>query len=199
MQKDVQKQIVTVPGKRMHNGVVMTYMKEDKKMKKKLEQFKKDQSGFTLVELIIVLVILAILAALLVPALLGYIDQARTSKYLEEARSVFTAIQAVNDENYAKGGSPVKLTAGSVTADDLDRVNKLVSPTAVTSCTINYLEAYNASSTDQDAIHKMYTVSYLTSLIFKSQDGNTITISMNSDGTWITDGIVITPPTPVTP
>ena len=39
---------------------------------------------------------------MLVPALLGYIDQARTSKYLEEARSVFTAIQAVNDENYAK-------------------------------------------------------------------------------------------------
>ena len=37
----------------------------------------KKKRGFTLVELIVVLVILAILAALLVPALTGYIDKAR--------------------------------------------------------------------------------------------------------------------------
>ena len=36
----------------------------------------KDKKGFTLVELIVVLVILAILAALLIPALTGYIDKA---------------------------------------------------------------------------------------------------------------------------
>ena len=34
------------------------------------------KGGFTLVELIVVLVILAILAALLIPALTGYIDKA---------------------------------------------------------------------------------------------------------------------------
>ena len=38
---------------------------------------KENNKGFTLVELIVVLVILAILAAVLVPALLGYIDDAR--------------------------------------------------------------------------------------------------------------------------
>ena len=37
----------------------------------------KKKRGFTLVELIVVLVILAILAALLVPALTGYIDKAK--------------------------------------------------------------------------------------------------------------------------
>ena len=42
-------------------------------------KFQKNKQGFTLVELIVVLVILAILAALLVPALTGYIDRAKES------------------------------------------------------------------------------------------------------------------------
>lgn len=44
-------------------------------MFKKLKE--NNKKGFTLVELIVVLVILAILAALLIPALTGYIDKAR--------------------------------------------------------------------------------------------------------------------------
>ena len=40
----------------------------------------KNKQGFTLVELIVVLVIRAILAALLVPALTGYIDRAKEKK-----------------------------------------------------------------------------------------------------------------------
>ena len=49
---------------------------------------KRRNRGFTLVELIVVLVILAILAALLIPALLGYIDRAREKQDVLKAEKV---------------------------------------------------------------------------------------------------------------
>lgn len=58
--------------------------------------------GFTLVELIVVLTILAVLAALLIPALTGYIDKANEAKVLAEARTVLTAAQTTVSEAYAK-------------------------------------------------------------------------------------------------
>lgn len=53
---------------------------------------KHKNKGFTLVELIVVLVILAILAALLVPALTGYIDKAKEKKVIAETRMVVMAV-----------------------------------------------------------------------------------------------------------
>ena len=44
----------------------------------------KCRQAFTLVELIVVLVILAVIAAALIPALTGYIKQARRAKYIQE-------------------------------------------------------------------------------------------------------------------
>jgi prepilin-type N-terminal cleavage/methylation domain-containing protein len=69
----------------------------------KEERFKKADKGFTLVELIVVIVILAILAAILVPALLGYIDKAKNQKEFLKAKSCMTATQAILSEYYAKG------------------------------------------------------------------------------------------------
>ena len=45
----------------------------------------KNNKGFTLVEIIVVLVILAILAAIAVPAVLGYVDESKKTRYIEEA------------------------------------------------------------------------------------------------------------------
>ena len=65
---------------------------------------RKENKGFTLVELIVVLVILAILAAILVPALLGYIDKARERKDINTAKAYLDAAQSMMVELYGKGG-----------------------------------------------------------------------------------------------
>jgi prepilin-type N-terminal cleavage/methylation domain-containing protein len=53
-----------------------------------------NRKGFTLVELIVVLVILAILAAILVPTLLGYINQANSQKDYSTCAELQQAAQA---------------------------------------------------------------------------------------------------------
>lgn len=60
------------------------------------------KGGFTLVELIVVLVILAILAALLIPALTGYIDKAKEKNAIAETRQVVMAAQTITDEVYGE-------------------------------------------------------------------------------------------------
>ena len=68
---------------------------------------KYSKKGFTLVELIVVLVILAVMAAMLVPALTGYIDEARKKKDYNAASEVLTGAQAVVAEYYGNPGTNV--------------------------------------------------------------------------------------------
>ena len=70
----------------------------------------KEKKGFTLVELIVVLVILAILAALLIPALTGYIDRANKEKVIAETRSAVMAAQTIASEQYANATTTLELT-----------------------------------------------------------------------------------------
>lgn len=60
----------------------------------------KNKKGFTLVELIVVLVILAILAALLIPALTGYIDKSKSKTIIAATRQVVSAAQTETAEFY---------------------------------------------------------------------------------------------------
>lgn len=104
-------------------------------MKKTVKTSKK---GFTLVELIVVLVILAVLAAMLVPALTGYIDRARQEKDYQMAATVLTAAQAAATYKYAKGESAPTI-ALDTSAGNGTKVSDLIGDASgkVTSCSFN--------------------------------------------------------------
>lgn len=83
----------------------------------------KNKKGFTLVELIVVLVILVILAALLIPALTGYIDKANEEKVVATTRMVVMAAQTEASEKYGlkaagqlNGGNDITVSYDGTTA-----------------------------------------------------------------------------------
>ena len=68
---------------------------------RKMYQKSGEQGGFTLVEMIVVLVIIAILAAITIPALLKYIDKAKDKQVLIDTRAICMATQSAMTEAYA--------------------------------------------------------------------------------------------------
>lgn len=68
-----------------------TLLKRSKKMN--------NRKGFTLIELIVVIVIIGILAAILIPRLTGFTDKAEKTQAVVWAKEVSTAIDSYQAEN----------------------------------------------------------------------------------------------------
>ena len=127
----------------------------------KMQNKRRAKGGFTLVELIVVLVILAILAALLIPALTGYIDKAKEKSIIAETRSVVMAAQTLYDEQFAnvKLDKDANITFGkkdatpTITFDDVAKLAEVKG-------TINTIEADNTRSATSTTFGKITKVEY---------------------------------------
>jgi general secretion pathway protein G len=62
-------------------------------------QLRKDNRGFTLIELMVVIVILGILASLIVPRIMGRPEEARRTKAKVQIQSLETALKLFNLDN----------------------------------------------------------------------------------------------------
>ncbi|MEE0372425.1 MAG: prepilin-type N-terminal cleavage/methylation domain-containing protein [Oscillospiraceae bacterium] len=102
------------------------------------------KGGFTLVELIVVLVILAILAALLIPALTGYINKAKEKKVIAETRMAVMAVQTMNSDYYAAKNADIDWT--KLTDDQKDEFKELAEIDADTVSNVKFDDKHAVST-----------------------------------------------------
>ena len=73
----------------------------------------RNKKGFTLIEIIIVLIILAVIAAIAIPSMIGFINQARDSQLIADARSALLAGQVVATKMVGQGITPSAAATGT--------------------------------------------------------------------------------------
>lgn len=153
-------------------------MKMLEKLLKRIQEGKKDNKGFSLVELIIVIAIMAILIGIVGMNVLPQIENARKATDAQVMSAMVSeAMEAYTQVKQASGNFTI-----SVTVDANGNVT-------------------GTSSTDADLLSKFDELAEATKRVFKSKAGKglgTLTITCNqSDGVYIgtVSGTSYTPPT----
>ena len=103
-------------------------------------------SGFTLIELVIVLALLAILAAVAVPRFVNLADDARKATATAELGALRAAAQLYYASTAVAGNPDFRDTAAALLTNDLDQgVTQLVNGTSCPAGTGRYCWAYDSS------------------------------------------------------
>ena len=148
-------------------------------MLKLFNRKKKDNKGFTLVELVVVIAILAILVGLLAPQYTKYVEKARKSSDASNLENMVKAVEVAiaetdDTKRVAKGKYKIEIstTASSITKDDATTASVAASPE---------FEAIKGTLGDQ------WTATKLKSQNWGGKGTNTsisATITVDSDGSF---------------
>ncbi|OPF56638.1 hypothetical protein BH721_13350 [Clostridium baratii] len=98
----------------------------------------KKKKGFTLIELVAVVAIIGILAAILVPKIAGYMNEAKKTKVIDQARKVLLAVETYNMKHdnkitLAESGVVTRAGEGGTTVATVvakESVRKFIDPDA---------------------------------------------------------------------
>lgn len=118
----------------------------------------KNKKGFTLVEILVVLIILAILAAVSIPSMLGFVNDAKGKAVIAEARAAYVAAQYVATEEHAENDTFNANTITNTTAGVVALLSGEVTGT------------FTTTSAETPNIGKVASIIYI-------NDGYTVTIT----------------------
>lgn len=152
-----------------------------------MKQNLKNEHGFTLVELMVVLVILGILASIAVPSFTGYIDKQKKKEAIEECHLVVAAAQSMYDDKLTKNNvagltATLNYTEVASLAGVNGTITKIVSTDPI---------AYDTSKKSTEISEYYYRVGKLT---YTAQNGLPVLYDCEKDPKYqIDDSSIYTP------